>query len=87
MLFQIIVLQSYFRRWQARHIVDELRRDRDRRLQWEEQEELRKRREKEMRIKNEFERRMNPKTKEDFDLVYAALESKLDSTIVQLLKC
>jgi len=38
---------------------------------------LRKRREKEKRIKREFERRMNPKTKEDFDLVYAALESKI----------
>ena len=50
--------------------------DRERRIQWEQEEELRKRREKEMRIKREFERRMNPKTKEDFDLVYAALESK-----------
>ena len=74
--FQIIVLQSYFRRWQARNVVDELRQDRDKRLRWEQEEELRKRREKELRIKKEFERRMNPKTKEDFDLVYAALESK-----------
>ena len=56
--------------------MEELRQDRDRRLEWEEQEELRKRREKEMRIKKEFERRMNPKTQEDFDLVYSALESR-----------
>ena len=32
--------------------------------------------EKEARIKREFERRMNPRTKEDFDLLYHALESK-----------
>lgn len=56
--------------------MEELKQDRDRRLQWEEEEEKRKRREKEMRIQGEFERRMNPKTKEDFDLLYAALESK-----------
>lgn len=46
------------------------------RVEWEKQEELKKRGEKELRIKKEFERRMNPKTKEDFDLLYAALESK-----------
>ncbi|MBN3315065.1 IQUB protein, partial [Atractosteus spatula] len=38
------------------------------------QEEIRKRKEKEDRIKTEFERRMNPQTKEDFDLLYHALE-------------
>nr|CAB3256789.1 CMUB116 radial spoke protein [Phallusia mammillata] len=70
----VIVLQSYFRRWQARNIVNELKLDRDRRLAWEREEEIRKRREKEERIKKEFERRMKPKTKEDFDLLYAALE-------------
>jgi hypothetical protein len=45
-------------------------------LEWERQQELKKRKEKEERIKKEFERRMNPKTKEDFDLLYHALESK-----------
>ncbi|XP_076819565.1 IQ motif and ubiquitin-like domain-containing protein [Clavelina lepadiformis] len=70
----VIVLQSYFRRWQARNVVYELKFDRDRRLKWEQDEEIKKRREKETRIKKEFERRMNPKTKEDFDLLYAALE-------------
>ncbi|XP_039268506.2 IQ motif and ubiquitin-like domain-containing protein [Styela clava] len=70
----VIVLQSYFRRWQARHLVDELKLDRDRRIEWERQEEIRKRREKEERIKQEFEKRINPKTREDFDLLYSALE-------------
>lgn len=69
-------MQSYLRRWQARNTVNELRDDRDRRIEWERQEEIRKRREKEERIKIEFEKRINPKTREDFDLLYAALESK-----------
>lgn len=75
-LLQVIVLQSYLRRWQARNLVDELRDDRDRRIEWERAEEIRKRREKEERIKRELEKRINPKTREDFDLLYAALESE-----------
>ena len=39
----------------------------------------RKQKEKEDRKKKEFERRMNPRTKEDFDLLYHALESKSHS--------
>ncbi|XP_078595127.1 IQ motif and ubiquitin-like domain-containing protein [Branchiostoma floridae x Branchiostoma japonicum] len=70
----VIVLQAYFRRWQAKNIVQRLREDKARRLEWERLEEIRKKREKEQRIRKEFERRMNPKTKEDFDLLYAALE-------------
>ena len=45
-------------------------------MEWERQEELRKQRERAERIKKEWERRLNPKTKEDFDLLYAHLESK-----------
>ena len=45
-------------------------------MEWERQEEIHKIKEKEDRIKKEFERRMNPRTKEDFDLLYHALESK-----------
>lgn len=44
-------------------------------MEWERQEELRKKKEKADRIKKEFERRMNPKSREDFDLLYHALES------------
>jgi len=46
------------------------------RQEWEEQEERSKRKEKEDRIQQEFARRMNPKSKEDFDLLFQALESK-----------
>ncbi|PIK40278.1 putative IQ and ubiquitin-like domain-containing protein isoform X1 [Apostichopus japonicus] len=70
----VIVLQSYFRRWQAKHHVLTLKEDLKKRKEWERQEEMRKIREKEERIRKEFERRMNPRTKEDFDLLYHALE-------------
>lgn len=46
------------------------------RLAWEAQEELRKKKEKEDKVRREHERRLNPKTKEDFELLYHALECK-----------
>lgn len=70
----VIVLQSYFRRWQAKQHVIALKEDLQKRKEWERKEEMRKIREKEERIRKEFERRMNPRTKEDFDLLYHALE-------------
>uniref|UniRef100_W5NFY4 IQ motif and ubiquitin domain containing n=1 Tax=Lepisosteus oculatus TaxID=7918 RepID=W5NFY4_LEPOC len=70
----VIVIQTYTRRWQAKRLTEQLRQERQRRLDWMKQEEIRKRNEKEDRIKREFERRMNPQTKEDFDLLYHALE-------------
>lgn len=64
----------------AKRAVQSLREDKERRLEFERQEEIRKKKEKENRIRNEFERRMNPKTKEDFDLLYHALESEYISS-------
>lgn len=56
--------------------VQNLKRDQQIRQEWERQEELRKQKEKAERIRKEWDRRLNPKTKEDFDLLYAHLESK-----------
>lgn len=75
---QVIIMQKYYRRWLAKRYVDKLKRDKQARIEFERLEEIRKRKEKEDRVKREFERRMNPKTKEDFDLLYAALESECD---------
>ena len=75
-MFQTVVIQSFFRRWAAKNFVEGLRDDRDNRLEWERAEDLRKQKEKEDRIKKEFDRRMNPKSKEDFDLLFHALESQ-----------
>ncbi|XP_047921637.1 IQ motif and ubiquitin-like domain-containing protein isoform X4 [Anser cygnoides] len=71
----VIVLQKYFRRWHARNLVQKLKAEKRLRLAWEAQEELRKKKEKEDKVRREHERRLNPKTKEDFELLYHALES------------
>lgn len=73
-LEKVIILQTYWRRWLAKNHVQRLREDRLRRMEWERHEELRKQKERAERIKREWARRMNPKTKEDFDLLYAHLE-------------
>lgn len=62
-------------------MVEDLRNDHKRRMEWERLEVIRKRKEKEERIRLEMERRLNPKTKEDFDLLYAALESTMISIV------
>nr|XP_012607287.1 IQ and ubiquitin-like domain-containing protein isoform X1 [Microcebus murinus]XP_012607289.1 IQ and ubiquitin-like domain-containing protein isoform X1 [Microcebus murinus]XP_012607290.1 IQ and ubiquitin-like domain-containing protein isoform X1 [Microcebus murinus]XP_012607291.1 IQ and ubiquitin-like domain-containing protein isoform X1 [Microcebus murinus] len=70
----VIVLQTYYRQWHARVLVEGLRRQKMLRLEWEAQEEIRKIREKEERMRMDYFRRYNPKTSEDFELLYNALE-------------
>nr|XP_025147234.1 IQ and ubiquitin-like domain-containing protein isoform X3 [Bubalus bubalis] len=71
---QIIVIQTYYRRWHAKVVVEDLRRQKMFRLQWEAEEEHRKIREKKEWMKLDYYRRHNPQTKEDFELLYNALE-------------
>ncbi|XP_012994505.1 IQ and ubiquitin-like domain-containing protein isoform X3 [Esox lucius] len=70
----VITLQTHTRRWQAKRMTDQLRADRDLRLAWMERDGCRKRREKEEQIKAEYNRRMNPESRDDFALLYSALE-------------
>ncbi|KAM9313229.1 IQ motif and ubiquitin-like domain-containing protein [Gastrophryne carolinensis] len=70
-----IVIQTYFRRFHAKKMVEQLKEEKRLRLEWEEQEVIRKKKEKEERILKDYQRRMNPKNKEDFELLYHALES------------
>ncbi|XP_062457638.1 IQ and ubiquitin-like domain-containing protein isoform X2 [Rhea pennata] len=70
----VIVLQTYFRRWHAINLVQNLREKKRLRLEWETQEELNKKKEKEEKLRSEHKRRLNPKTKEDYELLYHALE-------------
>ncbi|NXX49992.1 IQUB protein, partial [Tricholaema leucomelas] len=70
----VIVLQTYFRRWHAVNVVQNLRELKRLRLAWEAQEELQRKKEKEEKLRREHERRLNPKTKEDFELLYHAVE-------------
>ncbi|XP_041965152.1 IQ and ubiquitin-like domain-containing protein [Alosa sapidissima] len=70
----VITLQTYFRRWQARRFTNLLRMDREFRRVWLEQDEARKKQQKEDYINAEHHRRMHPQNKEDFALLYNALE-------------
>ncbi|KAM6972939.1 IQ motif and ubiquitin-like domain-containing protein [Aplochiton taeniatus] len=70
----VITLQTYVRRWQAKVMTDQLREDRELRVTWIQQEEQKKSEEKQEQVMAEFRRRMNPRSKEDFALLYNALE-------------
>ncbi|KAL8620604.1 hypothetical protein ACOMHN_017885 [Nucella lapillus] len=73
-LEKIIIIQKYYRRWLAIRKVNVLREAKRKREEWEKAEEERKQRERRERLEREFQRKVNPRTKEDFDLLYAALE-------------
>ncbi|XP_019364817.1 PREDICTED: IQ and ubiquitin-like domain-containing protein [Gavialis gangeticus] len=70
----VVIIQTYLRRWHAINAVRKLRQEKRLRLEWEAQEEVRRKKEKEEKLRREHERRLNPKTKEDFELLYNALE-------------
>ncbi|XP_036354681.1 LOW QUALITY PROTEIN: IQ and ubiquitin-like domain-containing protein [Octopus sinensis] len=69
-----ITIQKYVRRWLAAAYVEDLRRKRKEKLLWEEEIEKKIVFERDQKICKDYERRINPKTKEDFDLLYNLLE-------------
>nr|XP_004658704.2 IQ and ubiquitin-like domain-containing protein [Jaculus jaculus] len=70
----VLKIQTHFRRWHAKCFVDKLKHQKKMRLEWEAEEELRKIREKEEWMQLDYYRRHNPKTNEDFELLFNALE-------------
>ncbi|XP_069853395.1 IQ motif and ubiquitin-like domain-containing protein [Dipodomys merriami] len=70
----VIVIQTYYRRWHAKVYVEGLKREKQVRLDWEVEEQLRKKREKEEWIQSDYNRRHDPKLNEDFELLFNALE-------------
>lgn len=73
----MIRLQTFARRWLAQQAVDHLRKERARRLAWLELQERRRNEEKEEQLRDRRNRWLNPKRQEDFNLLYQALESRL----------
>ena len=69
-----VVIQKYWRRWLAKRRVQRLLEQLRRKQRWAAEEAIRRKKEKEERLRLEFDRRMNPKTKADFDILYAAME-------------
>ncbi|KAK7916531.1 hypothetical protein WMY93_012292 [Mugilogobius chulae] len=71
----VIRLQAAARRWLAKQAVGRLRQDRNRRLAWLEAQTQRRREEKEEQLRDRRRRWKNPQRREDFNLLYQALET------------
>jgi len=70
-----IVIQKYFRRYLAKIITAQLKEDREAYENWLEEEKERIEEERRKRRQKNLEGRLNPRSKKDFDLVWAALTS------------
>ena len=73
-LAAVIVLQSYVRRMRAVRYVHELRKRKAAYEQWQAEEEDRKLEEEQAEWQSRLDRRQNPRTKDDFQLLYHGLE-------------
>ncbi len=69
-----IVIQKYFRRWLAKRRFAALKTAFEERIQWEKENEEKRVEDVERRRKNDIYRRLNPRTKDDFEILYSALE-------------
>ncbi|KAH8870791.1 IQ and ubiquitin-like domain-containing protein [Schistosoma japonicum] len=74
-LTKIIIIQKYVRRWLAKRRVARLKKIRDNYIAWEEAQAQEYKDEISRRIAHDFERRLHPKTRADFDRLYNALEA------------
>ncbi|CAF1503941.1 unnamed protein product [Rotaria magnacalcarata] len=79
-----IIIQKYFRRWLAKRDVNILREAFQARLQYEFEEKQRKIQERQNRYQHDLDRRLNPRTKDDFDVLYAALEKWREEEIAKI---
>ena len=70
----VIVLQSYYRRWQATKLVSGIRKDKQTRLDYEREQFKKRELSKKARLQNELQRRLHPKTAADFEMLFTALE-------------
>ncbi|XP_051915874.1 IQ and ubiquitin-like domain-containing protein [Hippocampus zosterae] len=70
----VIRLQAHTRRWLSCRAVDRLRRQRDRRLAWLDLQERRRHEERAEQLQDSHNRWMQPRKREDLNLLYNALE-------------
>ncbi|XP_019737359.1 IQ and ubiquitin-like domain-containing protein [Hippocampus comes] len=70
----VIRLQAHTRRWLSCRAVDRLRRQRDRRLAWLDLQERRRHEERAEQLQDSHSRWMQPRKREDLNLLYNALE-------------
>ncbi len=70
----VIIIQKYFRSWQAKNRFFQLKAAYEARIAWEKQKELDRIKFIEQRRQDDINRRLNPRSKDDFEIIYAALE-------------
>lgn len=69
-----IIIQKYFRRWYAKRQFERIKQAYIERAEWEKEQEQLRIAEIETRRQADIQRRLNPRTKGDFEILYAALE-------------
>ena len=70
----VIIIQKYFRRWLAKRKFTLLKLAYEQRVKWEKDKQIQKIKDIESRRQNDINRRLKPRTKDDFEILYAALE-------------
>lgn len=81
---KVIIIQKYFRRWLAKKNFNAIRDAYLTRKQWDEEQELLRIAEIEQRRQNDINRRLNPRTKGDFEILYAALEKWKNEELIKI---
>lgn len=70
----VIIIQKYYRRWLAKRRFGQIKTGYEERLKYEREREIQRLNEIEERRQLDIQRRLNPRTKDDFEILYSALE-------------
>ncbi|XP_076358618.1 IQ motif and ubiquitin-like domain-containing protein isoform X2 [Tachypleus tridentatus] len=70
---KVVVIQKYWRRWIARSFVRRLREALHKKKQWEEDQKLMHQKMLDQALEDEYRRKLNPRRKTDFELLFSAL--------------
>eukprot|EP00117_Sycon_ciliatum_P050245 scpid45024/ scgid2156/ IQ and ubiquitin-like domain-containing protein len=74
-LEKILVIQRAYRVWKQRRYLASLKKDKEEYDRWIQEDIVRREQVREDRLTEHYERTLHPKTKEDFDRLYASLEA------------
>lgn len=72
-----VIIQKYFRRWLAKRDVNILREAFHERVRYELEMKQKQEEERKNRYQHDLDRRLHPRSKDDFDVLYSVLESKM----------
>ncbi|KAI3379425.1 hypothetical protein SNEBB_000534 [Seison nebaliae] len=80
----VIIIQKYCRRWLAKKHVERVRRDIHNRLKYELEVRALRQATSNRRAREDYERRMEPKSDSDFGIVYSALRQLTDDKLKEI---